>query len=66
MVGGSSSPVPVDTRTVHIPESPVDARTVCIHENPTDIENVHDHGIMREGVWIHRKSDGPEMRPWMP
>ena len=66
MVRGSSSPVPVNTRTVLIPESPVDTETVSIHENPIDVRNAHGHGIIRGGVQIHRKSDGPEMRPWMP
>ena len=66
MVGGPSSPVPVDTRTVPVPGSPVYTKTVRIHENPIDVGNIHDHGIIRGGVRIHRKSDGPEMQPWMP
>ena len=60
MAGDSSSPVPVDTRTVPILGSPVDAGIVRIRENPIDVGNVHDHGIMRGGVRIHRKSNGPE------
>ena len=66
MVGGPSSLVPIDTRTVHIHGSLISTGTVCIHEIPTDVWNVHDHGSMRGGVQIHRKSDGPEMQPWMP
>ena len=66
MVGGPSSPVPVNTRTVPVPGNLVDAKTVRIHENPIDVGNAHGHGIMRGGVQNHRKSDGPEMRPWMP
>ena len=61
MVGGPNSLVPINTRTVHVHESLIGTRTVLIHENPTDIENVHDHGSMKEGVRIHRKSNGPEM-----
>ena len=65
MVVGPISPVPIDTGTIHAHGSPVDVGTIRIHESPTDIGNVHDHGSMKEGVQIHRKSNGPEMRPWM-
>ena len=66
MVRGPSSSVPVNTKTVLVPKSPIDTKIVSIHKNPIDVGNAHGRGIMRGGVQIHRKSDGPEMRPWMP
>jgi len=65
MVRGPNSPVPINTKTVHVHGSLIDTGTVRIHENPTDIGNVHNHGSMKEGVRIHQKSNGPEIRPWM-
>ena len=65
MIRGPNNPVPINIGTVHDHGSPVGAGTVRIHENPTDIGNIHDHGSMKEGVRIHRKSDGPEMQQWM-